>query len=114
MDKITHKMRHEYWERIITECNHSGMQKKDWMQLHNINPKSFYRWQKILRHEAATTLLSSEQDKFLELKAPDLPGMIKPFDECSVMIRKGNVSIEIDDSITDEFLSRIIRVMADA
>ena len=43
MEKITHKMRHEYWERIITECNQSGMQKKDWMQLHNINPKSFYR-----------------------------------------------------------------------
>ena len=35
-------------------------------------------------------------------------------DECSAMIRKGNVSIEINDSITDEFLSRIIRVMADA
>ena len=114
MDKITHKMRHEYWERVITECNQSGMQKKDWMQLHNINPKSFYRWQKILRHEAATTLLSSEQDKFLELKAPDLPEMIKPFDECSAMIRKGNVSIENNDSITVEFLSRIIRVMADA
>ena len=107
MDIITHKMRHEYWERIITECNH-------WMQLHNINPKSFYRWQKILRHEAATTLLSSEQDKFLELKEPDLPEMTRPFDECSAMIRKGNVSIEINDSITDEFLSRIIRVMADA
>ena len=28
MDKITHKMCHEYWERIITECNQSGMQKK--------------------------------------------------------------------------------------
>ena len=27
MDKITHKMCHEYWERIITECNQSGMQK---------------------------------------------------------------------------------------
>ena len=37
------KMCHEYWERVITECNQSGMQKKDWMQLHNINPKSFYR-----------------------------------------------------------------------
>ncbi len=114
MDKITHKMRHEYWERIITECNQSGMQKKDWMKVHNINPKSFYRWQKILRDEAAITLLSPEQDKFLELKSPDLPEMTTPFDGCSAMIRKGNVSIEINDSITDEFLSRIIRVMADA
>ena len=61
-------MCHEYWERIITECNQSGMQKKDWMKVHNINPKSFYRWQKILRDEAAITLLSFEQDKFLELK----------------------------------------------
>ena len=32
MDKITHKMCHEYWERIITECNQCGMQKKDWMK----------------------------------------------------------------------------------
>ena len=63
------------------------------MQLHNINPKSFYRWQKTLRDEAAITLLSSEQDIFLELKAPDLPEMTRPFDGCSAMITIRNFCI---------------------
>ena len=99
---------------LLPNVTRVGCRKKTGCKCTNINPKSFYRWQKILRDEAAITLLSPEQDKFLELKSPDLPEMTTPFDGCSAMIRKGNVSIEINDSITDEFLSRIIRVMADA
>ena len=37
---------------IITECNASDMNKKEWMRIHNISPKNFYRWQKVLRERA--------------------------------------------------------------
>ena len=37
---------------IITECNASDMNKKEWMKIHNISPKNFYRWQKVLRERA--------------------------------------------------------------
>ena len=51
MEWITHAMRRERWKEIIKECNESGIKKKDWMEIHNINPKQFYKWQQKLRME---------------------------------------------------------------
>ena len=45
-------IRERQWMDIITECNASHMNKKEWMKLHNISPKNFYRWQKVLRERA--------------------------------------------------------------
>lgn len=45
-------LRRQKWMRIVTECNTSGMKKKDWLELHGIAAKSFYHWQKLLRGQA--------------------------------------------------------------
>ena len=44
MDKISHEMRLAQWTSIIRECNNSGMPKKSWMEINNINEKQFYYW----------------------------------------------------------------------
>ena len=41
---------------IITACNASDLNKKEWMKIHNVSPKSFYRWQKILRDRALSEM----------------------------------------------------------
>lgn len=113
MERITNAKRHEYWKRVVTECNQSGMKKKDWMKIHNISPKGFYRWQKIFADEDASSLLSSDHEpcqcSFVELTPSLLPEKVS-----SAVIRKGNISVEITESVTDEFLSRIFRVMTNA
>lgn len=44
-----HGMRMERWREIIVAGNTSGMKKKEWMRIHNVSPKMFYRKQKELR-----------------------------------------------------------------
>lgn len=112
MDRVTHAMRYDYWKNIVTECNQSGMGKEEWMRIHNINSKSFYRWQKILRDDAALSLVSSQQPEkhegFIELK----PSVIAEADVCTnqvpVVIRKRDIVIEVSESVSDAFLTRII------
>lgn len=44
-------LRAQRWKQIIIECNTSGMKKADWMRLHGVSEKSFYRWQTALRNQ---------------------------------------------------------------
>lgn len=51
MDSRVMSLRAQRWKEIIAACNTSGMKKVDWMRLHGVSEKSFYRWQNILRDQ---------------------------------------------------------------
>lgn len=113
MESKTHAVRHAFWEKVVAECNQSGMRKIEWMNLHNINPKSYYYWQNKLRIEKADQLAciqSADKKNFTELTAP-----VKTSETVSsVTIHKEGISIELCDSISDEFLERIIKAVSHA
>ncbi|MDD6547662.1 MAG: hypothetical protein PUF40_01880 [Blautia massiliensis] len=44
-------MRRQQWLDISQACNASGLTKKAWCEQNGINIKSFYYWQRQLRHE---------------------------------------------------------------
>ena len=103
-----------YWADIIRQCNQSGMIKIDWLRQHDISSKSFYYWQKKLRDE--DFMISNEEEtpsvktdnRFVELS----PDSITPFASSkSVTIHKSNISIDLDESVSDEFLLRILKAM---
>jgi hypothetical protein len=116
MEKITHAMRWEHWTAIVKACNESGMPKKDWLQLHNINPHQFYRWQNKIRMAVGNeALLAKEQtsgqlvSRFGEVKTLPVSssGDLSP----GAVLRCGNLEVRISDAISDDLLLRIIRAM---
>ncbi len=62
-------LRAQRWKQIIIECNTSGMRKTDWMRLHGVSEKSFYRWQTTLRDQILKEL--EERQKGLLKQADD-------------------------------------------
>ena len=42
MDKITHQVRAEHWDRILNECMNSGMPKNGWCRANGISEKQFF------------------------------------------------------------------------
>lgn len=117
MDKSTHQIRCERWMNIITECQQSGMTKKAWCQMHGVNEKTMYYWQRILRNEAYISKIESENSLPAVVSGqPPAPALveIKPLPETEshcfcpdVIIRKGEVSVEIANSASPELLSRL-------
>ena len=121
MDKITHQVRAEHWTRILNECMNSGMSKTAWCRVNGISEKQFFYWQRILRREtyeasqnpalpvAETEQLSAVQKtvSFAEIKlpvvSPDASSVFHP----DLVIRKGNLVLEISNSASAELLSRI-------
>ena len=121
MDKITHQVRAEHWTRILNECMNSGMSKTAWCRANGISEKQFFYWQRILRREAyeasqnpplpvvAETALSAAQRtvSFAEIKLPDASPDASSVFHPDLVIRKGNLVLEISNSASVELLSRI-------
>ena len=103
-----------YWADIVHQCNQSGMIKNEWLRQHDISSKSFYYWQKKLRDE--DFMISNEEEtpslmtdnRFVELSSDSI---IPSVSSKSVTIHKSNISIDLDESVSDEFLLRILKAM---
>lgn len=117
MDKIAHAMRQEKWKAIIQECNNSGMNKRDWLAAHNINPKTFYGWQRKLRMELGTELVLAQNNALTSMKSePSFCQITEPVvntgrstGKPAAIISTGNMSIEVSEDISDDFLIRLMR-----
>ena len=124
MDKITHQVRAEHWAKIMNECINSGITKTAWCRANGISEKQFFYWQRILRREAfensrnASLPAAGGPDQelapvtqrtvsFTELKLPSSPQNKAPVFHLDLVIRKGDLILEIANSASDELLSRI-------
>lgn len=103
------KESHAYWMNVITECNQSGMCKSKWLKEHNIEEKRFYYWQHRFKLESSCNSSVEPVSKFVELKQPSVSA-----GSSSVFIHKGDFSVEVPDSVSDDFLLRIIKVVSNA
>ena len=136
MDARVMAIRMERWREIIVACNTSGMKKKEWMRIHNVSPKMFYRKQKELRDyemkkagvtpadipagQTPTeffdlTMALSRQTK--EISTPTG----KRYDNCALqinqpelMIQVGAYNLYIGSGITESTLVTVLRAISHA
>ena len=137
MDPRIRAMRLERWRAIIVACNTSGMKKKEWMSIHNICPKSFYRNQKKLRdYEMKKAGITStdmpgteKQSEFFDLttaltrQASEISAQTreKPLSTVQekqitpeIMIQAGPYNLYIGSSVTEATLATVLRVIGHA
>ena len=112
MDKITHQIRAEHWTKVLNECINSGMSKTAWCRANGISEKQLFYWQRILRRGLSripTSLLPAAQSTvtFTEIKLPSSPRSANPVFHPDLVIRKGEIILEISNSASDALLSRI-------
>ena len=118
MDKSTHQIRREQWSQIINNCLTSGQSKKTWCRENGVCEKTFYYWQRILRNEAYIEMKQLSVPAPVP-KAPELPVAfveLKPTPVNSepvsafqpdIVIRKGQLVLEISNSASPEILSQL-------
>ena len=97
------------WAAIIMEAKNNGMAQEKWAEEHGITKSTYWYWHKRVSSLAEDELVKSET-VFAELNPPD-----SVVQSCSpVVIRHGNVSIEISDSVSDSLLMRILKAVDNA
>jgi putative transposase len=114
MDKSTSILRLQVWTERVRECHNSGMTVKDWCGQNNINLKTYYYWQRIVRSQIYAIKVSSGQppaeaaSRFVDitpLAAHPVSGS-RDFHP-DVILRTGSVTVEISNSASEALLNRI-------
>jgi len=117
---MTNIERQQRWVEIITEQKTSGMTRTKWCENHNINYKSFYRWNsklvkrgiisRTIEPQKSTERKSSEHHQFI--LAREVKNTSKIEETGSVSISIGNITINIDNNFNENTLSRVLRIVS--
>ncbi|MDF2614082.1 MAG: Transposase [Clostridia bacterium] len=102
---------------IIKECRNSGMSVKNWCEQNDVNEKRFYYWQRKLREAAAEALPSAaKQPTFVQVPVPmespspsERPAFIP-----SMVLKVGNASLELSETVPPELLASVLKVLTHA
>ncbi len=133
MDSRIRKIRMDYWRDIIVACNTSGMLKKDWLQIHGINAKNFYRHQKELRelemekagitsedipagenHQEffdVTTALASQTNTISTQKNPECGMAYQKMNQPEILIQVGAYNLYVGSNVTEATLTTVLKVI---
>lgn len=124
MDHITHEMRMANWKPIVDACHArpEGQSAKQWLAQNNINEKQFYYWQRRLREEAyfchesdSLPAISSSTDfSFTEISLSKITQDSKPSFVPDAVIRQGQITIELSNTISDRLLTKLLGGLANA
>lgn len=122
MDQITHEMRLKNWTHVVEECNNrqQGVTVKQWLHDNDINEKVYYYWLRRVR-QAAYDQMKAEQTGELTV----VPNNKVSYAEITLtgntssrtsnvpaaVISAGNISIDISEQASEEFLIRLMRAM---
>ncbi len=108
MSVLEHKELAGRWEALIKERAESGMTIKEWCYKHGINESKYYYWSRTLRTDAAGSVQSG-------MPFVELPAVCQEQREDRVVayIRRGNVSIEITEDATVDFIAKVMEAVSD-
>lgn len=101
------------WYNIIKECTSSNTGVIQWLNEHKILKDQYYYWKRKLKDMC---LESMEQSAFVELTEiqPALPRSVEPEESCAspcALLKFKDISVEIYDTASQEFISRLIKAM---
>ena len=136
MDPRVMELRIKQWIPIIEEQAKSGLSKTEWCFMHGVDRTTFFRWQKRVRaylldqwRDQPPLLPSSPQTDeagFVEIPSAqvspvEMPGRAGRCTESaaacaclpSINIRCGDFSIDLNNGVDGEQLSKVLRAIKD-
>lgn len=110
--KVSQKAKLNQMAALIQECRNSGMSVRDWCKENNFSEPSYYYWLKKIRthiietSEVNQVSVISETSPFVPVELNSQPPKV---DESKIIIIKGDIHIELPDTINEELLINIAR-----
>jgi len=116
---IAKNVRLQNWYNDFLDCQGSNLGVEDWCRQRGMNMKTYYYHVKRVREaylkEHQVDILpegpkASEIVRFAELQPPSVSG---PVDSPTIVISAGSIRIEVNETVSDASLRKIIGVLAD-
>lgn len=127
MDKTTHEVRLANWTALISECQSrpKGQTIKVWLNEHGVSEKQYYYWQRKVRKQAYDQMASNLPPAvsgdtgvtFAEIPVHAVKQQVSEkasLPQADVLIKSGEMTIAISNSVSDRLLDRILKVAGHA
>lgn len=121
MDKITHEVRAARWRDIVSRCQSrpAGQSISSWLAENGIPEKTYYYWQRKIRHEAydlaKSNALATISDQSTAVSFAEIPAAAAAGDSTGfypdAVIRIGNATVAVSNNTSAELLGRIMEAV---
>lgn len=102
------EVKRRYWFNIIKTCKQSGIPAVTWCKENHIAESTYWYWHKQFSNAAAQQATQALPE-FVELKDEETD---KHDTNNTVTIEKNGIHINIESSVSDEQLTRILRCLS--
>lgn len=120
-----HQVRLQEWAGRFAEQKTSGLTVRQWCEVNHFSFHTYNYWKHLLKEEVVEQVLPdivpltvpalSDSDSSLETAAPEIrANRAIRSNGSNIKLRINGVSIEIDTSVSEEFLSKLIRAVCHA
>lgn len=120
-----HQIHLQEWTVRFADQKASGLTVRQWCEQNNLSFHTYNYWKHLLKEEVVEQVLPdivpltvpalSDSDSSLETAAPEIrANRTIRSNGSNIKLRINGVSIEIDTSVSEEFLSKLIRAVCHA
>ena len=115
--EVTNQYRLNKWTEIVRECRSSGQTVSAWCADHDINPKTYYYWLRLVRIVAYETLpsLCPQNNPIVPVNIPvstaGIDSTEKEILSSDIIIRFGAVTLEIRNHASATLIENTLRAL---
>jgi transposase-like protein len=111
MDEVTlvkTRFRKEQWEKLILECQKSGMKVEDWCARHDVTKHAYYYWLRKLREEACENLPKvPEESKPVPFKKLEVTTPVSNM-TAAVIIHLPSATVEVREGTSQQTVEAVL------
>lgn len=115
MDEVTYvktKFRQEQWEKLITDCQNSGLKVDVWCEENHVSRHAYYYWLRKIRKKACESVLPTIQKQNssvafakVEVKTPQ-PDVMAP-----VIIHLSSATLEVRQGTSQQTIETVLSAL---
>lgn len=113
---VKHQANLQIRRQSVLECRNSGMTVKQWCAEHQINPTTYYRWQKEVWDYETQALIPENRStegtpiRFAEISVPSAIGT--HHSNADIVLKKADWTVEISNSVNSVILEQVLKAVA--
>ena len=111
MDKVTYvktKYRQEQWEKLINDCQSSGLLVDEWCEKNQVSRSAYYYWLRKIREKACEAMLPSipEQNKSISFAKIELQPNCPT--SSIITIHLSGATLEVRDGTSQQTIESVL------
>ena len=112
MDKVTYvktKYRQDQWEKLIADCQSSGLQVDEWCEKNEVSRHAYYYWLRKIRMKACESMLPAipEQNKSIAFAKVELPAH-QSAPSTAITIHISGATLEVRDGAGQQTIESVL------